>query len=202
MSNVNKTVLKFMLDNARGGKTEFGFFDLRYELGLKTPTLLGAIEALKRENEIVALGDTTYRFSGSLSERDWEKEPTVNAEAEEEVVFERRRSERHIRDIIEEAKKRGEKPSNPEDDELEKFFSEHAPQEEDEYIRALDIAVTLGSVSCALLQRKLCVGFNHANLLLERMEREGHVKRINGRTSICTTLLTREEFKKRYGGSD
>ncbi len=70
------------------------------------------------------------------------------------------------------------------------------------YIKALAIAVKLGSASISLVQRKCSVGYNHAGKIIEWMESMGYISEFDGKAKARTTLLTKEEFEAKYGSLD
>ncbi len=69
-----------------------------------------------------------------------------------------------------------------------------------QYIKALAIAVQLGSASISLIQRKCSVGYNHAGKIMEWMEIMGYVSPFDGKAKARTVLLSKEEFEEKYGG--
>ncbi len=71
-----------------------------------------------------------------------------------------------------------------------------------QYIRALGIAVKLGSASISLIQRKCSVGYNHAGKIMEWMELMGYVSPFDGKAKARTVLLTKEEYESKYGSLD
>lgn len=70
------------------------------------------------------------------------------------------------------------------------------------YIKALAIAVKLGSASISLIQRKCSVGYNHAGKIIEWMELMGYISPFDGKAKARTVLLTKEEFEGKYGSLD
>ena len=70
--------------------------------------------------------------------------------------------------------------------------------DEELYKRALRLSVEEESASFSMFQRKLCIGFNKAGAILERMEADGFVEPFSG-AKARKVLLTKEKFKERYG---
>lgn len=71
-----------------------------------------------------------------------------------------------------------------------------------QYVKALAIAVKLGTASISLIQRKCSVGYNHAGKIMEWMELMGYVSPFDGKAKARTVLLTKEDFEAKYGDLD
>ncbi len=66
------------------------------------------------------------------------------------------------------------------------------------YIKALAIAIKEGEVSISFIQRKCCVGYNHAGKIIEWMEHMGYITPFEG-SKGRRVLMTRKQFIKKYG---
>ncbi len=73
---------------------------------------------------------------------------------------------------------------------------------DEKYIYALRVAVDLGQASISLIQRKCSVGYNHAGKMIEWMEKKKYITPFDGQAKARKVLLSKEEFKKLYGGDD
>ena len=70
--------------------------------------------------------------------------------------------------------------------------------DEELYKSALRLSMESESASISMLQRKLCIAFHKAGLILERMEPDGFVEPYSG-AKTRKVLLTKEKFKERFG---
>ena len=70
--------------------------------------------------------------------------------------------------------------------------------DEELYKSALRLSVESECASISMFQRKLCIAFHKAGLILERMETDGFVEPYSG-AKTRKVLLTKEKFKERYG---
>ena len=70
--------------------------------------------------------------------------------------------------------------------------------DEELYKSALSLALKEGNVSISMFQIKLCIGFNKAGAIIERMEKDGFIEPFSG-AKARKVLLTKEKFKERYG---
>ena len=66
------------------------------------------------------------------------------------------------------------------------------------YKQALKVAIVEETVSFTILQRKLCIGYNLAGQMLERMEQEGFIGPFCGAKSR-KVLITKEKYQELYG---
>ena len=81
----------------------------------------------------------------------------------------------------------------------EKIEEVHTVEIDEElYKNALSLALKEGSASISMFQRRLCVGFNKAGAIIERMEKEGFIEQFSG-AKARKVLLTKGKFKERYG---
>ena len=69
---------------------------------------------------------------------------------------------------------------------------------DDFFLKALWLAVTMGSVSISQLQRRFQIGYARAGGLVDKMERLGFVSGNEG-SKARRTLITREEYENRFG---
>ena len=70
-------------------------------------------------------------------------------------------------------------------------------EENELYRNALALILENKSVSISLLQRKLCVGYNRAGALVERMETDGFISSFDG-SKAREVYITQETFDKLY----
>ena len=66
-----------------------------------------------------------------------------------------------------------------------------------QFLDAVDIALSQGQISTALLQRKLSIGFGKAARFIDHMEDIGLVSEKNG-AKPRSVLLTREEWVEKF----
>ena len=101
--------------------------------------------------------------------------------------------------ILSEAKKIGNKCS---DDYA--FYNEHnnkseinSPLNDIQFLSAVDVALSQGQISTALLQRRLCIGFGKAARYIDLMEGMGIISPKNG-AKPRNVLITRDEWVDRF----
>ena len=69
------------------------------------------------------------------------------------------------------------------------------------YIKALAIVIQAGEASISLVQRKCCIGYNHAGKIIEWMESMGYVSPFD-KSKGRQILITKKQFVKKYGPLD
>ncbi len=82
-----------------------------------------------------------------------------------------------------------------------KFLSEAEIKELEQdaaFIEGLRHVIKNNVVSLSFLQRKLCVGYNHAGKMIEAMEALGYVSAFEG-AKTRKVYITKEEFESKYG---
>ena len=72
-----------------------------------------------------------------------------------------------------------------------------SPLEDPEFLSAVDVALSQGQISTALLQRRLSIGFSKAARFIDYMEDMGIVSEKNG-AKPRNVLITREEWTEKY----
>ena len=83
---------------------------------------------------------------------------------------------------------------------VQESVEEVHPIEIDEvlYKSALSLALKEGNVSISMFQIKLCIGFNKAGAIIERMEKEGFIEPFTG-AKARKVLLSKEKYIELYG---
>ena len=70
---------------------------------------------------------------------------------------------------------------------------------EEKYLRdAMRIAMTQGTVSISILQRRLCVGYPRAGKIIDELESRGYISGVNDEHKR-EILMTKDEFEKVFG---
>lgn len=69
---------------------------------------------------------------------------------------------------------------------------------EDLIMEAARVCIKSNSASISMLQRKLCIGYNRAGALLEKLEELGYVSPFDG-AKARDVLITKAEFEEKYG---
>ena len=72
-----------------------------------------------------------------------------------------------------------------------------SPLEDHEFLAAVDVALSQGQISTALLQRRLSIGFSKAARFIDYMEDMGIVSEKNG-AKPRNVLISREEWIEKY----
>ena len=90
------------------------------------------------------------------------------------------------------------------DDNLTPFelHVESANESDSMNIQALKLVVNMGKASISMIQRKCEIGYNHAVKIMDWMEKMGYVSSFDSNTRARDVLLTKDEFRKRYGPLD
>ena len=70
--------------------------------------------------------------------------------------------------------------------------------DEELYKSALRLSVESECASISMFQRKLCIAFYKAGLILEQMEKDGFIEQFSG-AKARKVLLTKEKFNEIYG---
>ena len=101
--------------------------------------------------------------------------------------------------IISEAKKIGNKCSDDYafDNEHNNKSEINSPLNDIQFLSAVDVALSQGQISTALLQRRLCIGFAKAARYIDLMEGMGIISSKNG-SKPRNVLITRDEWVDRF----
>ena len=101
--------------------------------------------------------------------------------------------------ILSEAKKIGNKCSDDYafDNEHNNKSEINSPLNDTQFLSAVDVALSQGQISTALLQRRLCIGFGKAARYIDLMEGMGIVSPKNG-AKPRNVLITRDEWVDRF----
>ncbi len=71
-------------------------------------------------------------------------------------------------------------------------------ENEDLFVKALEVAISQGQTSISQLKRKFPIGYSKAGKLIDKMESLGYISGFDG-AKPRTVFITREEFEKKYG---
>ncbi len=66
------------------------------------------------------------------------------------------------------------------------------------FLKALALAINMGSISISMLQRRFQIGYSRAGGLVDKMDRMGFISGNEG-SKARRVLITREEFEERFG---
>ena len=70
---------------------------------------------------------------------------------------------------------------------------------EEKYLRdAMRIAITQGTVSISILQRRLGIGYSRAGKIIDELESRGYISEVNDEHKR-EILMTKDEFEKVFG---
>ena len=108
-------------------------------------------------------------------------------------------NEEVMKDIMNAAKSLGKKSSGGGDfDEGGKGDSKYdSPLNNPEFLKSVEVAISQGQISTALLQRRMCIGFSKAARYIDYMEDMGIVSAKNG-AKPRNVLITQEEWVEKY----
>ena len=80
---------------------------------------------------------------------------------------------------------------------LEQTQDEWTDDMQELYKKALQVVMEEQKASMSLLQRKLCIGYYKAGLLIERMEKENYIEDFKGGSSR-KVLITKAQFDENF----
>jgi DNA segregation ATPase FtsK/SpoIIIE-like protein len=72
-----------------------------------------------------------------------------------------------------------------------------SPLNNPEFLKSVEVAISQGQISTALLQRRMCIGFSKAARYIDYMEDMGIVSAKNG-AKPRNVLITQEEWVEKY----
>ncbi len=79
---------------------------------------------------------------------------------------------------------------------LNSFFDDTVIESEDaKFAAAVALAIEYGKISTSLLQRRLCLGYNRAAKIIDKMEDCGFISASDG-NAPRRVLITNEEYEK------
>ncbi len=85
----------------------------------------------------------------------------------------------------------------PEDDE-EGGSSDKDDENRELFIKSLSLAISVGTISISLIQRRFRIGYAKAGWLVDQMEMKGYISGNEG-SKARKVLISREEFEAKYG---
>ena len=151
-------------------------------------------------------GDMLFSFAGAIKPIRVQGAFVSSGELEEILNFIKSQydgdsyDEEVLNEINRAASKCGKKAGMDDDDddnEKSQGGSGKGPLDDPQFLDAVDVALSQGQISTALLQRRLSIGFGKAARFIDYMEDMGLVSEKNG-AKPRNVLLTREEWLAKY----
>ncbi len=155
--------------------------------------------------KLLSKGDMLFQFAGAIKPIRVQGAFVSDGELDDVLSFVKSQStgDNYNDDVLNEINKAAQKCSKKSgdsgDDGEERHSSGHGrgPLEDPEFLEAVDIALSQGQISTALLQRKLSIGFGKAARFIDTMEDIGLVSAKNG-AKPRNVLLSRDEWIETY----
>ncbi len=148
--------------------------------------------------KLLGNGDMLYKNSTQSNTERYQGAFISDREIHGIVSYIREHNECHYNAALTERLEKAMKPKTETVSASESSQDGDNSENNDLFVRALELAITSGTISISQLQRRFQIGYARAGGIVDKMEQMGYVSGNEG-AKARQVLITREEFEEKFG---